>query len=236
MNKQYQLALEEALTWVETNFKTIGIVVSGSIIRGNPHHNSDLDIFVIHENPFRQRIQKYFNGVPCEILINNFKHVYQYFEKELNANQPVSADILSTGKIYKGHDNIEFKRMIEAAQMYAVKSPVISEKKNLYVRYSIANAFEDATDTMDADKQTTLYFLNKVIVEIIDYVFLMEGKPLPRAKERFSCLKKINPEISKLVSEFYFENDLRLKYSIVRNLVTKTIGEQGFFEWVSPEE
>ena len=96
MNDNHKIAFNEALAWVSLNFKPVGIIVTGSIVRGNPDLNSDFDIFVIHEDGYRQRIQKYFNGVPCEIFINNFNHVYGYFEKEFENNRPVSAHMIST--------------------------------------------------------------------------------------------------------------------------------------------
>jgi len=58
MNDNHKIALNEALAWVSVNFKPVGIIVTGSIVRGNPDLNSDFDIFVIHEDSFRQRIQK----------------------------------------------------------------------------------------------------------------------------------------------------------------------------------
>jgi len=65
MDTHHQLALDQATRWVTDNF-------SGRH-RGErqypptqPGPQQRLDIYVIHRTPFRRRIQKYFNGVPCD--------------------------------------------------------------------------------------------------------------------------------------------------------------------------
>ena len=52
------------------NYSVLGIIVSGTIIRGNQDLSSDLDIYVIQKEPFRQRLQKFFNHIPAEIFVN----------------------------------------------------------------------------------------------------------------------------------------------------------------------
>ena len=68
--EKYDIALRMAINYILENYKPIGIIASGTIICGTPDKSSDLDIYVIHNESFRQRLQKYFNGVPAEIFIN----------------------------------------------------------------------------------------------------------------------------------------------------------------------
>jgi len=98
-------------------------VVSGSILRGNPDRNSDLDIYVIHRQPFRRRIQKYFIGVPCELFLNNFAQVYQYFEQECKDNRPVTAHMLASGQVIRGAGDPELQELIHAAHGFLTRSP-----------------------------------------------------------------------------------------------------------------
>ncbi len=71
----YALALQQALAFCHERTDPFGIVASGSIVRGTGDANSDLDIYVLHAHPWRQRVQRCFNGVPCEIFINALTHV-----------------------------------------------------------------------------------------------------------------------------------------------------------------
>ena len=236
MNDNHKIALNEALAWVSLNFNPIGIIVTGSIVRGNPDLNSDFDIFVIHEDSYRQRIQKYFNGVPCEIFINNFDHVYGYFEKEFENNRPVTAHMISTGKLILGEDNPGIKKLIRNAQEFLLKAPLMTESKITRMKYAISTLFEDATDAKETDPLTSTYFLNKLISDIIDYIFLINGTAYPRPKERIKYLEANYPDIGKLVAGYYGAENFRDRYEIGKSLVAKTTGEYGFFEWDSGQE
>ena len=236
MNEYYATALDQAISWIEANFQAIGIVVSGSIMRGNSNANSDFDIFVIHEGNFRQRIQKTFNGVPCEIFVNNPARIYSYFDNELIANRPVSANMLLTGKVVKGNDHQAIRDLLDKAKEFAGKCPGRTELQNLATRYEIATLYEDATDLLKTDEITAAWFLDKVVLRCIDFAFLMNGKPLPRPKERINQLQSILPEPGVLVKKYYEAIDTPGKYEIAGQIVEILVGKTGFFEWSTEPE
>lgn len=233
VNDHYTISLDKALTWVNQNFKPVAVIVTGSIIRGNPDLNSDFDIYVIHQDTFRQRIQKYFDGIPCEIFVNNFKHIYEYLEQEYKDNRPVTAHMISTGKLIEGADNSDLQNLIQSAKEFLLKSPPLTDIKRINMRYAISTMFEDATDLKDTDTLTSTYFLNKLVSDIIDYTFRINCIPLPRPKERIMYLEQNYPDIGKLISDYYRAENFHDKYEITRALVGRTIGEYGFFEWDS---
>ena len=80
--ENYDQALREAVQFILKRFDVLGIVAAGTIIRGSPDATSDLDIYVIHPAPFRQRVQKFFNGIPTEIFVNPPAMVEKYFIEE----------------------------------------------------------------------------------------------------------------------------------------------------------
>lgn len=233
MEARYQLALDEAIQWITANFKPAGIVASGSIIRGNPHQNSDLDIYVVHREPFRQRIQKHFNEVPCEFFINNFGHVYRYFEQEYQANRPLAAHMLGTGQVMMGGDDPEIIELLTAAKSYLTRSPGLTESKRTVLHYIIAGLFEDATDLATTDPVTGSYFLQKMVFELISLIFLDLGIPHPRPKEMLAQLEQKVPAIAQLLALFYQAPGFQAQYEIARQLLD-TVGVQlVFFEWDS---
>ncbi|MEO8211061.1 MAG: nucleotidyltransferase domain-containing protein [bacterium] len=236
MNDNHKTALEKAMSWIQENFKPIVIIVTGSIVRGNANSNSDLDIYVIHEETFRQRIQKYFDNIPCEIFVNNFKRIYEYFDEEYKDNRPITAHMISTGKVIMGNENLEFKKLKQSADEYLFKSPGLTETKKIYRKYMISSLFEDATDVKDTDVLTGTYFLNKMVSDIIDYIFISNSIPLPRSKERIKYLEMNFPDIWKLIADYYRAEHFNDKYDIAKTLIGKTIGEYGFFEWDSGQE
>lgn len=68
--EQYRRAFDTARRLIRVQFNPDGIVVSGTIARGNPDPASDLDILAVHHHPWRQRVQRFFDGVSAEIFVN----------------------------------------------------------------------------------------------------------------------------------------------------------------------
>lgn len=54
----FDRALVELEAYVRATWKPIGILVAGSIVRGEAGPTSDLDVFVVHEAPWRLREQR----------------------------------------------------------------------------------------------------------------------------------------------------------------------------------
>jgi hypothetical protein len=233
MEARYQLALDQALQWIMANFKPAGIVVTGSIIRGNPHQHSDLDIYVIHREPFRQRVQKFFNEVPCEFFINNFAHIQRYFEQEYRANRPIAAHMLATGQVMMGADDVELIELLAAAKSYMNRSPGLTESHRTVQHYLIACLFENASDLAETDPVTGAYFLHKMVFDVIDLAFLDLGIPHPRPKELLAQLALHAPTIGRLIAMFYQARGFGTQYEIARQLLEAIGGQPAFFEWDS---
>lgn len=236
MEVKHKQALEKAIEWIKSYFNPIGIIVSGSIIRGNPNDKSDFDIYIIHEEGFRQRIQKYFDGVACELFINTPNQVCAYFEQDYHSNRPVTAHMIASGVFYFGENHSECKKIVETAKSYLSKKPIVSDKRLIFDKYSIALSFEDAIDMKNIDSVTASYFLHKSMYDLINFLYYKNQIQLPRAKERISTIKLLFPEIYIHVINFYTSNQIDQKIEIMQFLMNTYLGEIGFFEWESEKE
>ena len=223
MDNKYIVALDKAISWIELNYSPIGIIVSGSIIRGNPNAQSDFDIFVIHREEYRQRVQKYFNNIPCEIFINPFNKVIDYLDVDYKNNRPITAHMIASGYVIRGADNIEIINLINLAKEYLCKKPLFQEKKLLFIKYGIVNLFEDATDVKDTDEILALYIINRVVLESIDYIYLLNLHPLPRLKERIANLQSIDTFLYNQIIEYYSQSDFYSKYISCEKLVKRLL-------------
>ncbi len=232
---KYLSALKEIVTFLFTNYQTIvGIVASGTIIRGNPGPSSDLDICVIHLDNFRQRIQKYFCGVPTEIFINPPKRIDQYFIEEQSDYRPVTAHMLSTGFVVFKSDPIVDQIINKANQTLAQKPEV---PNNLEIRrYMIACTFEDAIDIKDVDPENAKLLLNRAIDQIVCLVYMKNGQNIPRTKQLLSGLSKIDDKTLKLAKEYYKNRSFKRQIEIANEIAETVIEATGFFEWkMEPE-
>lgn len=84
--------------FIFSRFAPLGIIASGTIIRGTPDPSSDLDICVIHQPMFRQRLQRFFNDVSTEIFVNPVAAIERCFDQERAAQRPCLAHMSRRGR------------------------------------------------------------------------------------------------------------------------------------------
>lgn len=115
---RYAAALREAVIYIVNRYDPVGIVACGTIIRGAPDEASDLDLYVIHGAPRRQRVQKFFGGVPAEMFVNPPVAIRRYFREQHAAGRPLTAHMLATGWIVLSRDGIIETLCREAAAQF----------------------------------------------------------------------------------------------------------------------
>jgi hypothetical protein len=233
MLEHHKQALNEAISWIEGNYTTIGIIASGSIISGIPSPTSDFDIYVIHEEKFRQRVQKYFKNIPCEIFINSIEQTKLSFLAEQKNNRPVTAHMISNGILLKGDSNENIKSIVKEAKDFELKPKILTANEETFIKYGISNLLEDANDVVESDPMTCEYILVKIIDKIMDFWFLKKQIPLSRIKERMSLINRYDPEFLDQINKAFQSQNIIEKLDAVTKIVENIIGEKGYFEWVS---
>ena len=235
LSEKYDIALREAVEFILENYSVSGIVAAGSIIRGNPDPASDLDIYVIQETSFRQRLQKNFNGVPAEIFINPPKAVEEYLEEEKAHRRPITAHMLATGFVVLNLDPVIEELRKKANTM--LSNPPAAPKDLRYQRYLAALLYEDAVDIVEKDRETAEMIVHKAVAEMLNFIFIETGSFIPRQKSLLTELAKTKPRIAELARSFFKASALDLKMEIAGKIADQTIKERCFFEWdSSPEE
>jgi hypothetical protein len=231
----YAEALREALVLIRDRFDPVAIVASGTIIRGTPSPSSDLDIVVIHEQPWRQRVQCFFQGVPAELFVNPAYQVRKAFAAEAREARPVLAHMLSTGTIELDRTGIALELQAEAAASLA-RGPQVDPAWLEFRRYGIATVFEDAVDIeyVDADRARTLAL--QALTEAIDWWFPANGRWRPRAKALFTEFEEHCPAMGDIARQAIRSSALPQCLARTATVLTATIGGTGFFPWESSPE
>lgn len=227
---QADRALRSAVRHTLERFEPDGIIVAGTHISGNPDPSSDLDIHVIHAAPQRQRIQKWFEGVPAEIFVNPPAAIRRYFADEVR--RPSTAHMLSTGFVVLDEAPIVQQLALEAREWLA-RPLELTETQLTAVRYFAADAFDNAQDVRDSDPAAALRILNSAVDDMLDYAFLARGKTLPRAKAYVAELREVDTALAQLAHRYYLAHDVAENFSLAEQIAALTVGETGFFEWES---
>jgi predicted nucleotidyltransferase len=228
----YNHALREAVAYVLERYKPAGIIAAGSAVRGIPDRSSDIDLYVIHLEPFRQRLQRFFNAVPVEIFINPPQQVERYLEEEQAEGTPITAHMLAKGVVLLQNDPVTGQLISRAAELLA-QPPHYPPSSLLYQRYLVACLYEDALDLVGKDAPAANLLLPKAVGGMIEYFYRHTGCFVPRIKETISRLESLDPEVHRLAVEFTSAASLGERLRLAELLAERTIGVKGFFEWES---
>lgn len=231
----YDQALRDAVTFIVQRFDVLGIIASGSIIRGEPHAGSDLDIFVIHARQQRQRLQKFFQGVPAEIFVNPVSTIEEYFEDETKRGRPGTAHMFVTGFVVLNRDPI-VQSLQDKARAFLNRSPDPSRAQLTRLRYGAADRYENACDVASASSATANMILNLAIFEMLQYAFWKANRYLPRDKDLLEATKDLDPTLAGLAQDFYTTVEINKRLELAQQIADRTIEVRGFFEWESPLE
>jgi len=234
LSDKYAVALHRAVKFILENYTVLGIIVSGTIIRGNPDPSSDLDIYVINAQPFRQRLQKFFHGVPAEIFVNPPKSVERYFEEEQADRRPLTAHMLATGFVVLDLDPVIGDLQSKAKRL--LSQPPAAPQYLTYQRYSSALLFEDAEDIVERDPEVAEMIVYRAVAEMLNFCFIKAGSFIPRQKSILEELAKLDTKVAELARSFYRASTLGEKMELAGRIADQTIGIRGFFEWEMPPD
>ena len=232
LREPYATALREAVAHAFTRTRPIGIVASGTIIRGNPDASSDIDLYVIHGAPWRQRVQRWFNGVPCEMFINPPRAVEQYFDEERADGRPHTAHMLATGFVVLNTSPV-VDQLLERARAIVNEPPNYSAFHTTMTRYGAATLFEDALDIAERDAATAAMLLDKAVLAALDLFFIARNLPVPRNKELLAVMHTLDAAAGDAALAYYTLATWPNKFSAASILFNSVIGARGFFEWES---
>lgn len=230
LQEPYATALRAAVAFILARFAVQGIIVSGSIIRGNPNPGSDLDIMVLHAKPQRQRLQRFFHGVPTEIFLNPPQSIRGYFQEERKSGRPQTAHMWATGFVLLDDDplvNVLRQEAIEWLQ----QRPDLAPLALTINRYFNADEFENALDIAESNPAMASLLMHHAIFNMIAYRFLAANLNVPRHKEILAKLKELDPQAGELVQRFLLEPDLAHKFALGKQVAQMLNGAIGFFEW-----
>ncbi len=235
LKEPFATALREAVQFVLSQVAPAGLIAAGSILRGKPDKSSDLDIYVIHQGDWRQRMQKWFNGVPCEIFINPPAAIESYFDEEQAGARPMTAHMLGTGFVLLNADPI-VDLLIQRARNKLAQPPLSNNLRLMMARYNAAMQFEDAMDVAGRDISTANMILCKSVSSALEYFFLARSRMMPRDKDLLAELAAIEPKTAAMAQQFFSSGQWEERVATAGMLMDRIIGARGFFEWESTRE
>jgi hypothetical protein len=224
----FDRAADELVAYVRATYAPIGIVIAGSIVRGEAGPTSDLDVFVVHGEPWRLREQRRFAGVPAELFVNPATQVRRYFETEHARARPCTAHMFATGEPVAPVAPVIAELVAEAHAWLA--RPVERSAAELeQLRYGAVDALDDARDVIGTERAL---LLGDVVRQIVDYAFVSRAMFVPRRKDVVGKLAAIDAPAAELVRRWAASGEL----AAVEELAQHVLGVATFFAWTSARQ
>lgn len=224
----FDRAVDELVDYVTRSYAPVGIVVAGSVVRGEGGPTSDLDVCCIHAEPWRVREQKRFHGVPAELFVNPPAQIRRYFASEHAAGRPCTAHMFATGEVILAAPVID--ELVDEARAWLARPLEVSEAALERRRYAIVDELDDARDVVDPATRHLL--LARVVDGCVAYAFWSRRRFQPRRKHAVAALAALDAEAAALVGAWHGESAL----PIVEQLARRVLGVDGFFEWTSERD
>lgn len=233
---RYDAALREAVAWIVDRYPdVVAIMACGTIIRGEPRPTSDLDIYVVRREPYRQRVQRRFRDVPAEIFVNPAHQVHKYLADEQQAGRVITAHMLATGFVVLAVDDTLAQLRAAACRSLAA-SPAWDAQRLTVARYMAVCRYEDATDVAADRPAAASMILALAVHDMLAYRFLQADRYLPRDKDLLCELDAFDPALAAPARAFYAAPDLARRLALAEQLADAILETRGFFPWASDPE
>ncbi len=174
-------ALRRAVEFVLGETTPLGIIATGTVIRGHADPASDIDLSVLHDAPYRRRVQRFFEGVPTEIFINPPHAVRSYLVSEQRAGRRITAHMLATGFVVLDRDPI-VEQLLAESHDWLVRPEVFAPDDAQRARYAAASLLEDGADVTPVDSAVAALILGRAVTQMLEYWLRSRGRPIPRTK------------------------------------------------------
>jgi hypothetical protein len=231
----YDQAIAELEPYVQTTWKPIGVIVAGSIVRGEAGPTSDLDVVVVHEEPWRVREQRWFAGVPTELFVNPPDRIRKTFASEHAEGQPSTADMFATGEALRTPPHPVVAELIREARDWLSRPVELSPAELAGRRYFAVDALDNARDMIDEDPAVVPLLLASAVNDVIAYAFLSRGRFQPRRKRAITALAEIDPTAADLIRRWAAQSG-RDALATVEQLARHVLDVDTFFAWTSDRD
>jgi hypothetical protein len=230
----YDRAADEIVAYVRKVYSPIGIVLAGSIVRGEAGPTSDFDVCVVHGEGWRLREQKRFNGVPAEIFVNPAAQVRRYFEREHAEGRPCTAHMCATGEVIDQAPIID--ELVREAREWLAKPLEVTEASLTQRAYAAVDLLDDARDASTTNPIAAAMLLTTCVQQIISYAFWSRRTFQPRRKAVISALHALDAHAATLVRQWHGASDIHDALLAVEALASHVLGHTTFFEWTSARD
>lgn len=192
----------------------VGVILFGSWARENNRPNSDVDLMIIQKEGFRRAVEKR-EGQIFEIIYLTADSALDYWKSHPND----AASLWEVAKILFDRDgNLETLRN-RANEILLKGKPKIDSFQREQFQFDAEDQISYVDFIKQTDTITANLILNNKIFDLTSKFFDLRQLFTPAPKQRLQKIKDINPELYKLIEQFYTENNIDIKIKIAKDII-----------------
>lgn len=225
-------AAEEAVDFVfRYPSRPLAVTLSGSVALGQGDPLSDLDLWVVIEGDRRQRVQRRFDGLPCELFFNPAATIRSYFEIEARQGHASSMRLTLDGHVLYDPDGVA-RQLREEARAVLDAGPQVEQDTIVQRTYGAVDALDNAHDLHGRDPLLSSILTSCALRETLLLAHLLNGEWEPRQKDLRSGLAHVCPSVVEPLARY--ERDPTPESA--GEVLQAVLGVSTFFEWESALE
>lgn len=198
MTERYERALQTVQQRLHEEFaaRLLGLLLTGSYAYGEMMETSDIDLYVIVDEPWRQRRNLVVEGVDVELFINP----QQKLTREI-AEGDSTTEMFARGRILFDPRGIVAELVAEAKAVYGRPRPRPQGDDLERLRYMATDTMKDAYDLLVADEDGYELAIFDALHWTLDAHYRLSQRRLPKAKYIARDLRETAPGVADAVAE-----------------------------------
>jgi hypothetical protein len=190
---RFEQALLNATAQLKAEFgkDLVGLLFAGSAAYGTPMPNSDVDLYVLIEPNWRQRRNRFIQGVEVEMFINPVAQI----RREFDEGQWATVDMFSRGRVHYDPTGV-VAQLAEDAKRIAAEPPETPGDSELYfIRYRPSDLVRDVEDLVEYDRAAAEMLLGVAIQTALEAHWQIRGLHPPKPKRLLEAFRSDAPEL-----------------------------------------
>lgn len=176
----------------------LGVLATGSRVRGEGDESSDIDLHVLTGQPRRQRRNITLNDVEVEMFINPPFQIERYFADDRTSGRGVDQHVWSTARAVYDPQGAVAELQAEAQRQWNAGPPPI-DGADWPVRYPPPDLVRDIGDVIARDPDQAQILIGVLLAELIDVHYRLHGRWRPKAKRVLADLETWDATAANLV-------------------------------------
>lgn len=196
MTARHEQVLGRVVARVEEEFgeHLLGVLLAGSYAYGEPMATSDLDLYVVIDQPWRQRRNLVVDGIDVELFINPPE---QLSAEIVEAGQ--TTDMFARGRVLRDTRGVMATLVGEARSVHEQPRAVPMGNELHQLRYAVTDATKDAYDLLDAGDEGFGFALQEALRLTLEAYYALSGRRMPKAKHVHRELRRHEPGLADLL-------------------------------------